>query len=93
MIKMMLYGVPVLVQWKQIRLGTVRLQVRSLALLSGLRIRCCRKLQCRLQTQLGSDIAVVVAVAQAHSCSSNSTPGLGTSICCWCGPKKKAKKT
>ena len=30
-------GVPVLVQGKQIRLGTMRLWVRSLALLSGLR--------------------------------------------------------
>ena len=35
-------GVPILVQRKRIQLGTVRLQVRSLALLSGLRIwRCC----------------------------------------------------
>ena len=33
-----------MVQWKQIRLGIVRLQVRSLASLSGLRIRCCREL-------------------------------------------------
>ena len=31
-------GVPVVVQWKQIRLGTMRLRVQSLALLSGLRI-------------------------------------------------------
>ena len=32
-------------------------------LLSGLRIRRCHKLWCRLQTWLGSDIAVAVAVA------------------------------
>ena len=32
----------------------MRLQVRSLALLSGLRIRCCGELWCRLQTRLGS---------------------------------------
>ena len=31
-------------QWKQIRLGTTRLWVQSLALLIGLRIRCCREL-------------------------------------------------
>ena len=31
-------------QLKQIRLGTMRLQVRSLASLSGLRIWCCREL-------------------------------------------------
>ena len=29
-------GVPIVAQWKQIRLGTMRLQVRSLASLSGL---------------------------------------------------------
>ena len=33
--------VPVVAQWKWIRLGTMRLRVWSLALLSGLRIRCC----------------------------------------------------
>ena len=31
-------------QWKPIRLGTIRLWVRSLALLRGLRIRCCHEL-------------------------------------------------
>ena len=36
--------VSVVAQWKQIRLGTMRLWVRSLALLSGLRIQCCRGL-------------------------------------------------
>ena len=54
-------GVPVLVQRKQIQLGTMRLWVRSLASLSGLRIRCCCELWCRLQTQLGSSIAVALA--------------------------------
>ena len=28
----------------------------------------------------------------ARSCSSNSTPSLGTSICCECGPKKTKTK-
>ena len=37
-------GAPVVVQWKQIQLGTMRMQVRSLALLSGLRVWCCYKL-------------------------------------------------
>ena len=37
-------GVPVMVQWKQIQLGTIRLQVPSLASLSGLRIWHCHKL-------------------------------------------------
>ena len=36
----------------------MRLRVRSLPLLSGLTIRRCRELWCRLQTQLGSRVAV-----------------------------------
>ena len=80
-----------MVQWKQIQLGTMRLQVRSLALLSGLRIRYRHELWCRSQMQLGSGVAVVVA--QAGSCSSDQTPGLGTSTCLRCGLKKiKDKK-
>ena len=39
---------------------------------------------------LGSCVAV--AVAQGSSCSSDSTPSLGTSICCRCGPKKTKEK-
>ena len=54
-------GVPVVAQQKQIQLGTTRLQVRSLASFSGLRIQCCRELWCRLQTWLRSRIAVAVA--------------------------------
>ena len=42
------------------RLGTMRLLVRSLALLSGLRIRHCCELWCRLQMQLGYRVAVAV---------------------------------
>ena len=45
-----------------------------------------RELWCRLQTWLGSGIAV--AVAQASSYSSVSTPSLGTSMCHAPGPKK-----
>ena len=40
----------------------------------------------RLQTRLGSGIAV--AVAQVSSCSSNLNPSLGTSICHRYSPKK-----
>ena len=46
-----------MVQWKRIQLGTMRLQVQSLALLSGLRIRWCRS-----QTWLGSSVAVSCGV-------------------------------
>ena len=56
-------GISVMAQWKWIQLGAIRLQVRSLALLSELRIRRCRELWCRLQTRLGSGVAVAVARA------------------------------
>ena len=64
--------------------------VRSLASLSELRIRHCCTLQCRLQMWLGSWVAV--AVAQAGSCRSDSTPSLGTSTCCTGAPPKKKRK-
>ena len=63
----------------------MRIWVRSVALLSGLRIQHCCKLRHRLQMRLGSYVAV--AVVQARSRSSNLTPNLGTSICHRCGPK------
>ena len=50
--------VPIVAQWKQIRLGTMRLRVQFLASLSGLRIWRCCELWCRLQMQLGYGIAV-----------------------------------
>ena len=72
---------------QRIRLGTMRLRVRSLALLHGLRIWGCRELWCRSQTRLGSCVAA--AVVQAISCSFNSTSSLGTSMCLRCCPKKQ----
>ena len=46
------------------------------------------ELWCRLKMWLGSRIAVAVA----DSCSSYSTPSLGTTLCRSCGSKKKKKK-
>ena len=70
-------------QRKQIRLGIMRLRIRSLASLSGLRIRHCGELWCRLQMQLRSGVAVV-ATALTRPLAWNSI---------W-GPKKtKNKKT
>ena len=66
----------------------MRTWVRSLASLSG--FQHFHELWCRSQTQLGSCMAV--AVVQAGSCSSDSTPSLGTSVCHGCGPKKIKKK-
>ena len=74
-------------QGKRIQLGTMRLQVRSLASLSGLRIQHCRELWCWSQMQLGSGVAE--AVAQASSCSSDEIPSLGITISHKCVPKKQ----
>ena len=72
----------------------MRTWIRSLALLSGLRIQCCRKLWCKSQMRLGSHVAMVLpgAVVYAGSCSSDLTLNLGTCICHGCGPKKTKKK-
>ena len=59
---------------------------------SGLQPTLCCELWCRLQTRLGSHVAV--AVAQAGGYSSDSTPSLGTSMCCGSSPRKgKRTKT
>src|SRR5512136_1347482 len=63
----------------------MRLRVRSLPLLSGLTIRRCHELWCRLQMRLGSRVAVALAWAGGYS--SDSTPSLGTSICRGSGPR------
>ena len=68
----------------------MRMLVWTLAPGSGLRIQHCRVLQCTSQTCLGSGIAV--AMAEAGSWSSHSTPSLGTSICCRYSPEKKERK-
>ena len=75
---------------KRIRLVSMRTQLRSLASLNGSGIRRCRELWCRSQTWLGSRVAV--AGVYTSSCSSDSTPSLGTSMCCRCDPKKKRRK-
>ena len=90
-IRKLALGVPTVAQQKGIQLVSMRMQVPSLASLSRLRIQCCYELWCRSQMQLRSPVAVAVAVAS--SCSSDSTPGLGTSICCRCSPKIVKKKS
>ena len=83
-------GIPIVVHQKRIWLGTIELEVWSLASFSGLGIQCCCGLWCGSQARLGSGVAVVLAWAIGNS--SNWTPGLGTSVCHGYGPKK-AKKT
>ena len=68
-----------------------RMRVGSLASLNGLRIQHCRELWCRSQTWLGSCVAVAVVMAGSFR-SADSTPILGTCICCRSGLKKKGKK-
>ena len=84
------FGVPIMAQRELIQLVSMRMQVRSLALLSGLRIQRCLELWCKSQMWLRSGVAVLVAVA--GRCSSHLTPSLGTSICLKCDPKKPKKK-
>ena len=47
---------------------------------------------CRVGHTRGSDLALLWLWRIGGSCSSNSTPSLGTSICCRCSPKKKEKQ-
>ena len=51
---------PIVAQWKRIRLVSVRMQVQSMASLSGLRIQRCHELWCRSQIWLGSYVVVPV---------------------------------
>ena len=50
-------GVPVVVRWKRIQLGTMRLQVRSLTSLSGLTIWRC--LSCGIGRKHGLDLVLL----------------------------------
>ena len=68
----------------------MRMWVPSLAAISGLQIQRYHELWCRLQTRPGSGISI--AMVQADSCNSDSTPSLGTYICYRYGPKKQKKK-
>ena len=70
--------------------GSLRMQVQSLALLSGSTIRRCRGLWPRSQNE--ARILCYCGCGTASSCSSNSTPSPGTSICQECGPKNQKKK-
>ena len=55
------FRVPVVAQQVKNLTVSMRMQVQSLALLSGLRIQHCPKLQCRSQMWLESGVAAVVA--------------------------------
>ena len=61
-LKLFPLGVPVMAQ-QLTNLISLRMRVRSLASLSGLRIQCCCELWCRLQMQLGCHAAVALVKA------------------------------
>jgi len=79
------FGLSVVDERQQIQLVSVRTRVRSLALLSGLRIWCCRELWFRLQMCLDPRLLWLW-------CRPDWTPSLGLSICHVCGPQKPKKK-
>ena len=81
-----------MVQWKQIQLASMRMRVRFLTSLSGLKIQRCRALWWRSQTQLGSHDAVAVAMAKAGSYSSDSTASLVIPYAAGATPKSKKKR-
>ena len=87
---MHLGGVPVVAQQIKNRIGICEDTGLILASLSGLRIQPCCKLQPRSKIQLGYLVAVTVVLA--GSCSSDSTPSQGTSICHKFGHRRKEKK-
>ena len=82
-------GVPSWLSGQRNQLASMRMRVQSPALLSGLRIRHCPELWCRLQTRLGSCVAMAEVYAGGYS--SDWTSSLGISICHWCSPKKDKK--
>ena len=74
----------------------MRLRVRSLALLSGLRIWCCRELWCRSQTWLGSPSCCGSGVGQQLQLRFDPWPGnlhvLWEQLKKWQKDQKKKKK-
>ena len=86
LIKNSFFGSSHVAQRLRTQVVSLRMQVRSLALLRNQRGQ---ELCCRSQTWLGFHIAV--AIPQASGCSSDWTPSLGTSLCHGCGPKKTKK--
>ena len=75
-------GVPVVVQQKQIRLVSM-MWPHAMGQGSSIAMSCC------VGRRRGFVPWTPVAVAMAGSCTSDSTPSLGTSICHGCGPKKQ----
>ena len=79
-------GVPIMAQRKQILTSIMRTQVRSLASLSGLRIRQCCELWYRSQVHL--DLALLRLWCRPSAIAPIRPPSPGSAIYCGYGPKK-----
>ena len=79
-------GVPVVAQWLMNPTRNHEVAGSVPALAQWVNNPVLPELWCRLQTRLGSHVAVALAWASGYS--SDSTPSLGTSICRRCSPKK-----
>ena len=77
-------------QQKQIRLASMRTQIRSLALLSGQRSSV--SVSCGVGLRRGSDLALLCLWRRPVATAPIGLPSLGTSKCHGYGPKKMGKK-
>ena len=81
-------GVPFVAHQWQTQAASMRMQVWPLASLSELRIQHCCEMQCRLQTRLGSH----VAVAQIQFLSQKLPYAMGAALKRWKKKKKEKKR-
>ena len=79
--------------WLRIRLGTMKFRVCSLALLRGLRIQHCSELWYRLQTRLGSHVAVALVQAWIRPLAWEPPYATGAAQEMAKRPKKKKSQT
>ena len=78
-----------MVQQKRIQLRTMRFRVQSLDLLSELRTGIAMSYD--VGHRLGSDSALLWLWRRLEAVAPISTPSLGNSVCCECGPIKEKK--
>ena len=84
------WGFPTVAKRKRIWLVSMRMQVQSLALLVGWESSIV--VSCDVDWRCSLNPVLLWLWYRPLAVSSNSTPGLGTSICHRCGPKKENKK-